>query len=133
VTTALFMAVSVLFVAAALQAWQGAARAETAACCGVATGGRASGRDGGILWCTSSGRDGLLFVRSKGHGVRQKAGGRGGSVQEEKGAMAAVLLVVRTAQGRRPGQQRLRRLAVGAQEEATAAAILQMARRARRG
>jgi hypothetical protein len=128
------MAVSVLFVAAALQASQWVAREETAASRGVATGGGATGRDGGILWCTSLGRAGLLFVRSKGRGIGQKAGGRGGSVQEEKSAMAAVLLVVRTAQGRQPGQQRLGRLAVGAKEEATAAAILHFCRwRARLG
>jgi hypothetical protein len=45
---------------------QGAARAGTAASSGVATGGGGPGRDAGILWCTSSGRAGLLFVRSKG-------------------------------------------------------------------
>jgi hypothetical protein len=33
--------------------------------------------------------------------------GHGGSVQKKKGAMAAVLRMVRTAHGRRPGQQRL--------------------------
>jgi hypothetical protein len=33
--------------------------------------------------------------------------GHGGSVQKKKGAMAAVLQMVRTAHGRRPGQQRL--------------------------
>jgi hypothetical protein len=66
-----------------------------------------AGRDGGVLWCTSSGRAGLLFAHSKEHGVGQKVGGHGGLVQEKKGAMAAILWVVCTAQGRQPGQHRL--------------------------
>jgi hypothetical protein len=41
-------------------------------------------------------------------------------MHKEKGTMVAVLQVVRMAQGRRSGQQRLGRLAVGAQGERAA-------------
>jgi hypothetical protein len=90
---------------------------------GSAGGRRVLGKAGGVLWHGNrrgqhgQGRrhpvvhelgQGRPAVRAQqGHSIGQKAGGRGGSVQEEKGAMAAVLLVVRTAQGQRcPGQVR---------------------------
>jgi hypothetical protein len=97
--------------------------------------GAALGTRGGLQGgCGGGGRRTRRKARAQGRRrAGTLAGSPGGSVQEEENMMAAVLLVVRTAQGWQPGQERLRRLAVGAKEEATVAAVLQMARKAGRG